>query len=226
MIGCSILRIYIDAKNRIYVAARNSAVNCFRSDDVGMSWEQLGNNPSCLLFREDNTYAGTDPQGPADEHKNGDIVVSVDDGATWSVVYKEWAYFGFSDLLMNRKGILFAQCYEYDEDRTPLRIIRSLDGGISWHTIQGGSIEGTILLDAADNIIIKNVGTYERNTLVKSTDNGDTWAKLPVRGSDYLHGRNAAGFLLGEEHGGNIPLFLFIRSWRPLEQILRKFLSI
>lgn len=223
MIGCRIQKIYIDTKNRLYVAARNSAINCFRSDDAGMKWEQLGNNLSCLLFREGKIYAGTNPQGPADEGKNGDILVSADDGATWSVLYENWAYFEFSDLLLNKKGVLFAQCRECVEDRTPYMLIRSLDGGISWQSIHAGDEGSQILLDAEDNLIVPDRTGYDRFGLARSNDNGGSWIKLPVKGSNALMDSSHNLLVFGTPATGT-SYYSFYRSsdqgvsWTPIHQ--------
>lgn len=181
---CQIQKIYIDGNNRIYVIARgDSGINCYRSSDDGMNWIQLGKSISCLLLQNGNILAGTSPEsGDSD----CDIAVSTDDGTTWQEVYRNWAYFEFSDLFMNKKGDLFAQCHECVEDRTPNMLIRSLDDGISWQSIYGFSEESPILLDAADNLIIPDRSGFDRDGLAKSSDNGDSWIKLPVGGSNVV----------------------------------------
>ena len=219
---CRILKIHVDTKNRLYVIAKSdSGVDAFRSYDYGIHWEQLGHHLSCLLFWNGNIYAGTYSEGPSDYRD--DFLVSADDGSTWSPLCADRNFFAFTDLLINSKGVLFAACSVDAEDRSSDVLICSQDGGMSWQSIHAGSAESQILLDASDNLIIHDGSYLDHYGLVISKNNGESWTKLPVRGSNALMDSSHNLLVFGTPAAGSSFYSIYRSSdqgisWIPIHQ--------
>ncbi len=200
--GLCLHTILIDPSNRRRLWVAISAVGVFRSDDAGVSW-QLCNTGLPNVAPEFIKAEGMgrcvhkmalDPERPGvlyQQFHNG-VFKSDDAGETWdSIANGLPSDFGFP-IVVTPRGSLFIVPLVSGMNRVvpdgKLKVWRSRDRGASWQPLTNGLPQEQhfvgVLRDAMTTDPLSPAGIYFGTTmgeLFYSTDDGDTWQRLPVQ---------------------------------------------
>jgi photosystem II stability/assembly factor-like uncharacterized protein len=170
--------IAVDPTNENIVYAGAASGGVWKSQDGGQSWRPLWNEQESLAIgsiaiapsNHNVIYVGTGEWTPGygPSYPGAGIYVSNDAGATWTqraaVISRRIA------------RVLISQ-------NDPLRVYvagesgfeRSTDGGLIWTTVKAGQISDAVIDPNNANTFYINV---RFDGIYKSTDGGDSWAKL------------------------------------------------
>ncbi|MDE2763915.1 MAG: exo-alpha-sialidase [Gemmatimonadota bacterium] len=185
-----------------------SAVGVFRTDDGGASW--IPKNRGVYWAHEHEEFKeighcvhglAQDPGDPGRIYRqdHSGMYRSRDGGELWEKNENGLATaFGFPIVLDRASRYLFAVPLEADQYRLPvggaLKVVRSTDGGDSWHTASeglpaehayGGVLRGAMAVDD-----LEPGGVYmgtTSGTLHVSRDLGESWTNLAVSLPRVLH---------------------------------------
>ena len=185
-----------------------SAVGVFRTDDGGTTW--MPKNRGVYWTHEDEEFKeigycvhalAQDPDDPGVIYRqdHSGMYRSRDGAERWERNEKGLdTAFGFPIVLDRASRFLFAVPQESDQYRVPvggvLRVMRSTDGGDSWHSASTGlpaaNAFGTVLRGAMAVDDLEPGGVYmgtTSGTLHVSDDLGESWTNLPVVLPRILH---------------------------------------
>lgn len=185
-----------------------SAVGVFRTDDGGATWTPKNRGVPAALEDKHHKGIGTCVHGLAQDPDDPDRIFRQDhlgmfrsgDGAeNWERNEEGLEVaFGFPIVIDRASRYVFAVPLESDQYRVPaggaLRVVRSTDGGDSWHSASAGlpatDAYGTVLRGAmaVDNLDPGGVyfGTTS-GTLHATADLGESWTNLPAILPRILH---------------------------------------
>lgn len=176
----------------------------YKSIDEGETWQNIGLMDEKLISKIQvdpvNTnivYAAT-MGNPFQRDVNRGLFKSVDGGLSWNKILYIDNQTGITDMVINplNPQILFAS--SYTRIRTTYesllvspeaKVLRSLDGGMSWTSLSNGLPLGTkhsrvgvaLCKSAPSNVYAIYVdSTYNLENLYRSKDNGNTWDIVPT----------------------------------------------
>lgn len=185
-----------------------SAVGVFRTDDGGATWTPKNRGVPAALEDKRHKGIGTCVHGLAQDPDDPNRIFRQDhlgmfrsgDGAeTWERNEQGLdCAFGFPIVLDAASRYLFAVPLESDQHRVPaggaLRVMRSADGGDSWHSASAGlpaaDAYGTVLRGAMAVDNLEPGGVYmgtTSGTLHVTDDLGESWTNLPAVLPRILH---------------------------------------
>ena len=185
-----------------------SAVGVFRTEDGGTTW--VPKNRGVYRAHEDEEFKeigycvhglAQDPDDPGVIYRqdHSGMYRSRDGADSWQRNEDGLdSSFGFPIVLDRSSRFLFAVPQESDQYRVPvggaLRVMRSTDGGDSWHSASKGlpvvHAFGTVLRGAMSADHLEPGGVYmgtTSGTLHVSNDLGESWTNLPVVLPRILH---------------------------------------
>ena len=203
----SVSSIVVDPTNSsiMYAGATNGGV--WKSIDSGATWLPLTDNQSSLSISSlaidpgnvNSIVAGigSTSNGALGSNyiRNGlleGVLVSKDGGATWTASTGIAAQ-SLSDVLVNGDTV-WAAAYTLNQDEPNLvgGLYNSTDGGTTFHAVTQGSgpgelREGPVTSFVSDPqnastlyaaVTAHNVGSYDKTSVYRSTDNGATWTEI------------------------------------------------
>lgn len=136
----SITDIEYGSDNIIYVATSKAL---YTSTDLGFTWKKSSLNNilvSSLVISKDGTViAGS---------STGDLFYSNDHGLSWSKSFLDYKTRIIQDIIVDKKGYLYAATGEYPPYGKLGGIFRSIDNGISWQCI---GLKDTLVIAIAFN---------------------------------------------------------------------------
>lgn len=176
----------------------------YKSIDEGETWQNIGLMDEKLISKIQvdpvNTnivYAAT-MGNPFQRDVNRGLYKSIDGGLSWNKILYIDNQTGITDMVINpiNPQILFASSYTrirttYESllVSAEAKVLRSLDGGMSWTSLANGLPLGTkhsrvgvaLCKSAPENVYAIYVdSTYNLENLYRSTDNGNTWDIVPT----------------------------------------------
>lgn len=170
--SCNVYSVAVSSNGTIFA---NRDYRMIRSTDNGNTWTEIsGNIQSRLRVRiltfalgtHDEIYAGTVYQG---------LVCSRDQGEHWETLDSSYGVADIRSILVNsQQQILLG---------TSKGILRSADSAVTWtHCVEGIPENASVQKLGANSrgIIFAGVNPYE---LFRSTNNGNTWASLGLKGA-------------------------------------------
>jgi photosystem II stability/assembly factor-like uncharacterized protein/streptogramin lyase len=182
----------------------------YRSTDGGDTWEPLWNGLSHLRIEDIILSPGYSADGTLLAYAKYDRIVpaesgwsvhrSTDRGASWSPVMTTTgkAALPYPEDILPPKPM--ASKVRFRLGGEPQRVKRSTDGGQTWHAVSLNRVFGLTttveaVLPSPNMVADHTVYVLTRDTLFRSTDDGDTWQRpLDERlvGRDWLRGLTAA----------------------------------
>lgn len=138
----------------------------FRSEDQGMSWNNLVSGYwvwTIAIDNDDNIFAGTTSRG---------LIKSTDNGDSWIEVETGVDDADYRDVIVDGDNIYLSGW--------GTGVLRSTNNGETWEPINNGltsNVIHSITMDNEGNLL---AGAYDGAGLFKSTDQGDSWESIPV----------------------------------------------
>ena len=157
----------------------------YKTHDKGISWSLNYSNAtsnrelaSLVFIDQDVGYAvGTDKncEVPGCPPPGGFVLKTTDGGETWGTVYQEPGDIEFDDIAVNHTGELFLIT---NSTRGPAehtgKIMKSTDAGSNWTTVDTTNFPLSQI--TFNNNFGFCTGGYEEGKIIRSDDNGNTWA--------------------------------------------------
>lgn len=167
-----------ESPNRIYIGIDgDDGGGLFVSEDAGVHWQKLANQPGSLRIYNGLVAAGDKLYWGA-SGKGGGVYVSEDRGKTWvnRVSKLSWVF----DLLRTEKGVVFAAGGD-----GKAAIFRSKDDGKTWAKVYSeagtGACEALAVHPANPNVVAAGVVGWNGTSggrVILSKDGGDTWVDI------------------------------------------------
>lgn len=156
----------------------NGSDGLYRSGDDGQNWVKIS---EINFWNADPIHVGGNGQLYAQYHPS-DLFVSPDGGLTWDSTRIQYQY-TLSDISVNNFGHLFMYDYSNNE------VVRSVDGGLSFHpagglsAISGGAYYGRYLsINSAQHLYLNQNGNGIYRSVHPTTDvkivTGNAWHDL------------------------------------------------
>jgi photosystem II stability/assembly factor-like uncharacterized protein len=182
----------------------------YKTSDKGLTWSLRYSNPgnqqplNQILFIDQNLgyiVGGEDSSAPG-RASGGVILKTTDGGETWTSVFQITGLIQCNSIAANTNGDIYvtATSFSYDKDK----IFRSIDGGITWSTLNYDNFQLSHIIFIAD--VGFCTGGFKRSEKIyRSSDNGNTWSKLtnPIfRDTYWTHDivyKDSIGFCIGND---------------------------
>lgn len=141
------------------------------SFDLGQNWNYYypSNGGSFWALHEDVSTPGTFYCGAISDVEPGELVVTTDNGQTWTEIAKPQS--AITDITQTLMGTLYTTGIPY--------VYKSDDGGATWSEAAGGLSSSTIFYAvAAEGINPDNLVCSDEDGLYRTTDGGDNWTQV------------------------------------------------
>lgn len=176
--GTQNIKAFFSFNNVLYLSLQTAQT--FRSTDMGLSWNEIA-----LTNIQVNSFAA-DSNGRVFALANRTdtnlsiLLISTDNGITWnSLLTKKDTSFRSIGIKNNYifLGISFPPANPRDPNSPFTDVLRSNDAGITWNSlnIRAKSTNGINFIGINHN---GNIFVSLTDSLIKSTDNGNTWVSL------------------------------------------------
>ncbi|MFK7933931.1 MAG: T9SS type A sorting domain-containing protein [Saprospiraceae bacterium] len=189
----------------------------YKSTDGGATWQNMGLTETRIVssiqihpFNSNIVYAAT--MGvPFTRNNDRGVYRSLDGGSTWEQILFIDQDAGAIDLILNpdNPNVLYAAGWNrIRNNRESLitgaaaKVFRSLDGGDSWETLEGGLPQqdngrvGIAMAPTNSNRLYAMYVGDDSNlhSIYTSADGGDNWTEIPTNNASGLNGNELGGF--------------------------------